>query len=290
SYIHRDIKGENILVKGESGSGAVTDFGSLTPKKKQPHLTRGTELYLDPAQFGSPGSSLWRQKLRIGIQNQEADILALGRVIERDGLEHLLRHLAEKNGKTAEIKPLLDKIKPQMIPGPFTDQRLREQGLQHPYRAIYFVRSTPASERLFIYNPLQERQYYVDGAIDSLKEHFSDAEFQALKRLVSLAYSMQAELPHQRPDANEVAQELVQLCLRVQTTENTRGGVARRLFDDPSDDETTTQPVSRRREGPAVDTRKRKRHVEPEEASSIPSDECKDGFPLSVTVATKKAP
>ena len=63
-YLHRDIKGNNLLVSknGNSWSSAITDFGFLAKKSTSLHDTESTPLYIDPMMFGKVENSLVNQK------------------------------------------------------------------------------------------------------------------------------------------------------------------------------------------------------------------------------------
>lgn len=199
-YVHRDIKAGNILINKEGGT-KVTDFGALTPKKKNKHKTIATEIYLDPSMFGnSPGELLIYQKKREGIQTPEGDVFALGRTVEKDVLMLLILQFARAKGLNLDIQSL----NPKTIEGPFTDEELTTYGEQYPYRAIYFSRSRRVQERLSVFESVSARRKTMEKCLDQLD--LSSIQLKALKELATLAYDMQEQKG--RPNIQEVLERL----------------------------------------------------------------------------------
>lgn len=261
-YVHRDIKGANILVSMDASHGkksdakvsaVLTDFGFLQKEQHRWHSTTGTPYYLDPSQFGCEMDCLYNQKQRWGIQSRTGDVYSLSMTIYRDIIRRLVlaQHEKKATAKTLQAKQLLDGIKVNEVTGPFTVEDLRRHSLGSRFRKIYYEKKGDAEkdeviELIYEFPPLDRMRFTLLEAISCLDESLSPVEVDALKKLAELSCQMQMQPPAKRPTISNVLAELLNLLKSLNAlpiNRNLLDEFNKYSFDD-EDDEIEINPMA----------------------------------------------
>lgn len=211
-FIHRDIKGANLLVQtiGNHQIGVITDFGSLAKEEEKTHFTQGTPEYLDPQMFGDAETTLVNQRLRKGLQTKEGDIFSLGLTIIYDVLIPYIEDLASSRKHENEITRILNKLKPMKNERLFSTNELKMRGWLAPLRCMY--RHIENNEgRLIQYPNLTDSLNWLSECFRLLEDTISEEEIKTFIDLGQLACNMQDPNLNERPDAETVKNELIKL-------------------------------------------------------------------------------
>lgn len=236
NFIHRDIKGPNLLVKAATAlsnqalnltpiedsrvqvTGAVTDFGFLTKEKDHLHKTTTTLTYLDPAMFGTAEENLINQRKRRGIQTAKGDVFALGMTLDTDILRRFVKGISQQLPSSQNILNELMSLDATFTTAksePFTDDFLREMGEISNYRVIYFESFNGQKEKLMHLPQLQKIRIVMKPILMGLSTILGDAAANALVELCELSCQMQ-EIDV-RPTTQEVLVKLIQILHTLQS-------------------------------------------------------------------------
>lgn len=192
----RDIKGANLLCNWE-GPGKVTDFGlvqPLAPEGKK-HSTTLTPKYAAPFIW----ESILGQKYRAiegkrscegGYQGKAADIFALGRTLQLDVLNLILRQLG--SAYRIPVAHFVDHLLiPEKHSGKYSDQELLAFERMHPGKVFHIGVDQNGRDHLNIFKDARVVYGYTSQAIELFKSPLSDDEYQMLVELASLAMELQ---------------------------------------------------------------------------------------------------
>jgi serine/threonine protein kinase len=227
-WIHRDIKGSNLLVLFQLPSnsdasisqtqnqseikGAITDFGSLQRVMKSIHRTAGTPQYLDPKMFGDAETTLINQKRRVGIQTKAGDVFALGMTLVRDVLKKFFFETCQWSSETAPmVEEIKNCLKDKIYGGPFTDEDLKKYAKNAPYRIIHGFNHKTKREFLVEYPTLDFLERALLEVASKLAPLLREGEIRALTGLIKLACRMQHPDLDIRPPISKVMTELTML-------------------------------------------------------------------------------
>lgn len=250
--IHRDVKGANILVKVEGGNpadlspdlypekiiGVLTDFGLCRTEpiiSQRDMKTLGTPFYLDPSMFGEPKMSLFKQKIRSGVQTKEGDIYAFGVTIIYDVLLKFFTEKAKQfdHEKTEirfeekgieeskaeipenEIVKEISACKVRHKKGTFEYEDLQRIGEKYKFRATYLT-NNQEEEVLIIYPKWSKLKKRVENIIKKLSTSLNPIEEDALIQLIGLACGILDST--KRPNVEEVLEKLTLIHSQFQDT------------------------------------------------------------------------
>lgn len=226
-YVHRDIKGHNILTaRDETGElkTAITDFGFLSKVSTTEHETIGTPEFLDPRAFGKePYESVYNQryivtidqdgnrikKHRQGIQSKAGDVYAFGLTVY---LSVLLRLFEPSSALTDEQKTAVNTLKTNLawLIKPITSEDNFESLKSTTDFHLYTDPNKTYPLGCLILHPTQNKLRDELAQFAASMESFftTSAEFKAFKQLSNLVIEMRHELPEKRPTMTEVHEGL----------------------------------------------------------------------------------
>lgn len=268
-FIHRDIKGGNILVLTEENSsteppllssssiaqvkkrnatvGVISDFDFLIPKPSAIHTTIGTPEYLDPSMFGTEEMSVYNQKIRRGMQTPAGDVFALGVTVEKDVLRSFIKYISIRTPVEKVVDDLMNEIQPKIIKGKYTEEDLKKIGKESRFRVIYReIKTANPMEKLelLIYRPqIDLICKNLKAACLQLEGILSPEEIAVLSQLAELSCRMQEVDLSLRPTIQQVQRELTGLLDRLQPSE----AINKRPREDAESDSNSQRNTKRRR-------------------------------------------
>ncbi|QVL57470.1 MAG: hypothetical protein KFB93_08865 [Simkaniaceae bacterium] len=197
NMVLRDIKGANLLCNPWEGPGKVTDFGlisALAPEGVK-HSTALTPKYAAPFIWDSILGQKYRsikgkRSCEGGYQGKAADIFALGRTIQLDVINLILRQYGKKYDVV--LAPFVDHLLiPETLTGHFSDRELEAFEAVHPGKVFHVGIDPRRGDVLHIFKDAETILNHTLQALGRLKKAVSEKEYLALQNLAQLAMELQ---------------------------------------------------------------------------------------------------
>lgn len=208
--LHRDIKGLNMLYKmgEEEAEGLITDFG-VSKEIPEPNKgrIRGTLEYLPDFVFNEISDQRTKETVggeekisSYGIQTKEADVSSLGYALQKDLLLPAIYYALRKENINASLPVTLT-----TKAGPFTDETMKENAVNHTGRVLYHKPKGDKEEYLMLFTPVGEFGQQTHRALNDLEAGGHDKrEISLFRGLVDLSVQMQNPDPSQVPTMESV--------------------------------------------------------------------------------------